>query len=77
MNLREYTLTDEQLETLLEACEPVPYIVVGGIEPRSQQENANEAWRKLGDEMGFKWETVVPAHGKGVHKFLAEPLNPS
>lgn len=77
MSRREFRMTDEQLEMLLEACKPVPYMVVGGVEPRSQQENANEAWRKLGDEMGFKWDTVEPMPGMPPHCFTAEPLRPS
>jgi hypothetical protein len=39
--------------------------------PRSQQENANEAWRRLGEKLGFDYMTVRP-NGKGDRFFSAE-----
>ena len=35
MARKEYEMTEAQLAKLLEACRPVPYIIVGGIPPRS------------------------------------------
>lgn len=70
---QEYQLTPEQKATLLEAMKPVPYIIVGGTRPRSQQENANDAWKRLGDELGFDWKTVQPVTGKGDDWFSARP----
>lgn len=69
---KEFELTDEQLETLLNACKPVMAIMVGGVAPRSPQENANDAWRNLGKEMGFDYMTVKPIEGKGQRFFTAE-----
>ena len=63
-----------QLNRLLGACAPVAYMVFGGVVPSSPQENANRAWRELGREMGFDWETVKPVSGKGQELFTAEPL---
>ncbi len=57
---RTYTLTDEQFQRILDASRPVTYMVFGGIPPRSPQENANTAWQALGEEIGFKWDTVRP-----------------
>ena len=71
---REYEMSEQQLKTLLDACKPVPYIVAGGVAPRSPQENANSAWCALGREMGFDGMTVQPVHGKGPHFFTAVPL---
>lgn len=68
---REFELTPDQLAELLEACKPVPYMVIGGVPPRSPQENANEAWRKLGDELGFDWASVAGVPGKGQEFFTA------
>ena len=48
---REYEMTEEHEEKLLEACKPVVYMVVGGHPPRSPQQNANDAWEALGREM--------------------------
>lgn len=61
---KEYRLTSEQKGKLLEAMKPVPYMVIGGQPPRSQQENANAAWKELGKELGFIWDTVRPIQGK-------------
>ena len=49
---KTYTMTQEQYDTLLAAMQPVPYMIIGGVAPRSQQENANDAWKRLGDELG-------------------------
>ena len=59
--IKEYEMTEEQLEAILEACKPVPYMVVGGMEPSSPQERANEAWKVLGEALGFQYMTVQPS----------------
>ena len=40
--MKKFTMTKEQMEKLLEASRPVPYMIIGGHAPRSPQENANE-----------------------------------
>lgn len=69
----EYEMSEADLKGLLDAMKPVPYMIVGGMRPVSQQENANAAWKSLGDRMGFDHMTVRPA-GKGDRFFSAEPL---
>lgn len=69
---KEFTMSEEQLEKLLDACKPVPYMVVGGIAPLSQQERANAAWASLGREMGFDAMSVRPVPGKSMKVFTAE-----
>lgn len=54
------------------AMKPVPYMIVGGVPPRSQQESANDAWRALGEELGFQWDSVRPT-GTGDRFFTAVP----
>lgn len=71
---REYEMTEEQLTQLLDACKPVPYMVMGGVEPSSPQENANSAWAALGREMGFDGMSVKPVSGKGQRFFTAEAV---
>lgn len=66
-----YELTDEQYEKLLEACKPVRYMIIGGLVPRSPQENANQAWCELGRELGFDGMSVEPIHGSP-RSFTAE-----
>ena len=73
MSLKTFVMTKAQYEKLLEACKPVIYIKVGSYEPSSPQQNANAAWRALGSEMGFKWDTAVP--GASDKEFKAEPIN--
>jgi len=69
---REYEMTKEQLDRILEASKPVVYMVIGGIPPRSPQENANAAWASLGRELGFDYMTVQPVPGKDSRFFTAE-----
>jgi len=75
MARREYEMSEAQKDALLQACKPVPYMVFGGAEPRSPQQNANDAWERLGRELGFKHMTVEPVQGKGVRFFTAEPAD--
>ena len=72
MNLRKnYEMSREELDTLLEAGKPVPYMIIGGHEPSSPQGNANRAWAALGEKMGFNSLTVQPIVGKGTRHFTA------
>lgn len=71
MMRKEYQLTEEQYRKLIEASKPIPYMVFGGMEPRSPQENANAAWAVLGNELGFDW-TTVDRSNKGKMFFTAE-----
>ena len=70
---QEFMMTNEQMDRLLNAIKPVPYMVFGGQPPMPAQERANIAWRALADEMGFVWDTVHPIPGKSAHYFAAEP----
>lgn len=70
---KEFEMTEKDLETLMESCKPVPYMVIGGVEPKSPQENANDAWQLLGAKMGFDYTTVRP-NGKGDRFFTAETV---
>jgi len=70
---REYEMSQEQLDRLLEACKPVPMIALQCGPVRSPQQNANDAWAALGKEMGFDSTTVQPARGKGDRYFTADP----
>lgn len=67
---QDFEMTQAQLDRLLDACKPVPYMVFGGVPPRSPQENANAAWAVLGDELGFEAMSVEPS-SKGNRFFTA------
>ena len=69
-----FEMTEAQRTRLLEACRPVPLIMLHLGMPRSPQENANAAWTVLGAELGFQPMTVTPATGKGERFFYAEPV---
>jgi hypothetical protein len=70
---REFEMTREQLDKILGACKPTPVMFLSGGVPlgASPQENANAAWRALGDEMGFEYMTVLPSD-RGERFFTAE-----
>lgn len=67
-----YEMTEDDLKTILEACKPVPMIMLQCGTPRSPQERANDAWAALGTKMGFDHMTVQPA-GRGDRFFSAIP----
>lgn len=71
---KEFELTKEQLEKILDASKPVPYMIIGTSMPSSPQENANRAWESLGKELGFDYMTVGPVNGKPQNFIEAEVL---
>lgn len=71
---KEFEMTEADLAALVRAMKPVPYMIIGGMAPRSQQENANEAWTRLGAKMGFEPMTVRPSI-KGDRFFSAVPID--
>ena len=70
---KEFQMTAEQLEKIMDAGKPVPMIMLQCGTPSSPQERANGAWKSLGDELGFKYMTVQPA-GDDPHYFTAEVI---
>lgn len=67
-----YEMTEEDLNKILEACKPVPLIMLQYGRPRSPQERANDAWEELGKRMGFDYMTVRPTE-RGDRFFTAVP----
>ena len=72
----QYEMTGEDLAAILNACKSVPVMMIGGFAPLSPQENANAAWRRLGEKMGFDHMTVRPVPGAGQRFFTAVPSEP-
>lgn len=68
----EYEMSDEDYQQILTASRPVRYMIVGGVEPASPQENANRAWQSLGARLGFDWLTVQ--RGRDERHFMAVPV---
>jgi len=69
---KQFEMTEADLEELMRACKPVPYIMPQCGPIRTPQENANSAWTNLGNKMGFIGSTVEPISGKGTRFFTAE-----
>ena len=63
----DYEMTEKQYKTLMDACKPVPYMIFGGMEPPSPQQNANDAWASLGKELNFDSTTVKPIQEKSTN----------
>lgn len=70
---KNYEMTTDDLAMLLDAMKPEPMIMLQCGTPRSVQENANAAWAKLGERMGFDPMTVQPT-GEGRRFFSAEAI---
>lgn len=69
-----YEMTEADLEKLIEASKPTPCIMIGSYVPPTPQENANIAWARLGEKMGFDPMTVQPILGKCERFFSAVPV---
>jgi len=70
---KEFEMSETDLKELMEACKSVPMIALQCGTPRSPQENANDAWNRLGEKMGFDGSTVEPIFEKGTRFFVAVP----
>ena len=68
-----YEMTEDDLKALLAAMRSVPVMMIGNSTGPPQQENANDAWARLGAKMGFDHMTVEPIQGKGNRFFSAVP----
>lgn len=73
MARREYEMSQDDFNALIEASKPVPLIMLQCGPAQSQQERANAAWKALGDKMGFKHLSVAPIAEKSNLFFTAEP----
>lgn len=71
---REYEISGEQLNVLLDAGKPTPVMYLSGGVPMggSPYDNAMLAWRALGLKMGFDYMSVQAAAGKSNRFFTAE-----
>lgn len=72
MTMKEFEMTDSQLEMILKASQPTVVMKIGDHQGPTPQQNANRAWEELGDEMGFESKSVRPS-SKGDKFFTAIP----
>lgn len=71
--MQTYRLTDEELNELLEASKPAPYMVFGGVEPRSPRQKAMDVWRKVATRVGCDVGSIESAGTGDDHDFKAQP----
>lgn len=73
---KEYELSQEDLDSILDASKPVPamYLSGGQLIGSTPQENANRAWKQIGMKYGFVWNTAQPMAGKGQRFITAEEI---
>ena len=77
--MKEYKMTEEQRAKIFDASKPTPVMAIsdpnGGLPipiGGSSYENAMAAWRSLGEELGFDYNTVRPVPSKSDYYFMAE-----
>lgn len=73
--MNKYRLTDEELNHLLEASKPVPYMVFGGVEPRSPQDNVMDVWKQVANRVGCDVGSIEGAGTGDQRDFVARPLS--
>ena len=71
---KQFEMTEDDLKELLEHMQPVPMIAIHLGPTPSVQDNANRAWCRLGEAMGFDGMTVKPT-GRGDRVFTAEVMD--
>ena len=69
---KQFEMSKEEHTELIKSCQPTPGILVGGVSPRTPQQNANNAWKMLAGKLGFVWDTVKPVSGMSELVFTAE-----
>lgn len=74
--MKQFKMSQEQLEEIYNASKPTPVMYLTGGKPmfNSPQENANYAWQKLGEELGFVWDTARPVMDEEPTIFMAEEI---
>ena len=70
---QEFEMTQEQFDEIIDACKTVPMIMIQRGNTRTKQENANDAWERLGKVMGFNHMSVKPS-GSDLKKFFADEV---
>ncbi len=72
---QQYEMTEEDFQNILDAGKPtVAFWGSGGVPfGNTSQENANAAWKRLGDKMGFVWDSCQPIPGRPGRFFSAVP----
>ena len=75
MSMEMYRLTDEEFNRLMEASKPVPYMVIGGVEPESPYDKAKRVWLDVASRVHCDIDSIGPANTGNNRDFMAAPLN--
>ena len=73
--MKRYDVSQEQINVIKHASRPTPVMYLSGGRPMgpTARENVNTAWRRLGEELGFDYMTVVRIPEVPETAFMAEP----
>lgn len=71
--MKQYRLTDSELNEIMEASQPVRYMVIGGYEPESPRERAMRVWNKIAEKYNIDVDSIDDAGTGDSHDFKAEP----
>lgn len=74
--MKQYRMTDEEHKRLVDACQPVPYMVFGGVPPESPRDKALRVWDEVANRVGCVASTIEPANTGDDKDFMATPSSP-
>ena len=66
--VKEIELTDAEYDALLVASQPVRYMVIGGIVPRSPRDRALRIWREIAERNDVLVDSITPTHNPRVFR---------
>ncbi len=70
--MNEYKLTEDEFAQLMEASKPVPYMVIGGVEPQSPRDKSMRIWERVAARVGCDMNSIQP-NGADPRDFKANP----
>lgn len=72
--MKNYRLTHEELAEIIEASKPVPYMVIGGVEPQSPRDKVMAIWRRVAERVGCDVDSIDKGTTGDLHDFIARPI---
>ena len=69
-----YELTLEELHDLLQATHGLQIVKDNCSLEESAQDRCNVVWKRIAEDRGIDWTSIVPAPEKGVEYFSAKKL---